>query len=57
MTDLKIGMVVEVTHINGKEIGFVESFDYKTGKVLVAFGVNSGLNFCLFNITQVKAVA
>ena len=54
---LKVGMAVEVTHINGTEIGGIESINLNSGKVLVAFGSGSSLNFCLFNIDQVKAVA
>lgn len=57
MSNLKVGMAVEVTHINGTEIGGIESINYNSGKVLVAFGTGSSLNFCLFNINQVKAVA
>jgi len=53
---LKVGMAVEVTHINGTEIGGIESINYKTGKVLVVFGTGSSLNFCNFNINQVKAL-
>ena len=55
--NLKVGMAVEVTHIGGTEFGGIESINYKSGKVLVAFGEGSSLNFCLFNISQVKAVA
>lgn len=54
---LKVGMAVEVTHINGTEIGGIESINYNSGKVLVAFGTGAQLNFCTFNISQVKAVA
>lgn len=52
---LVAGMAVEVTHIGGTEIGAIESINYKTGKVLVSFGEGSSLNFCNFNIDQVKA--
>lgn len=53
--ELKAGMAVEVTHIGGTEIGAIESVNYNAGKVLVAFGVGASLNFCTFNISQVKA--
>lgn len=55
--NLKVGMAVEVTHINGTEFGGVESINTKTGKILVAFGTGSSLNFALFHISNVKAVA
>ena len=55
--NLKVGMAVEVTHINGIEIGGIESINYKSGKVVIAFNTGAQLNFCTFNISQVKAVA
>jgi hypothetical protein len=50
-------MAVEVTHIGGTEIGFIDSINYGSGKVTVAFLEGLNLNFCTFNITQIKAVA
>jgi hypothetical protein len=55
--DFKIGMMVEVSHIGGTEIGFIDSINFKSGKVLVAFLEGLNLNFCTFNISQIKAVA
>lgn len=55
--NFQVGMAVEVTHIGGTEFGFIDSINYGSGKVLVAFLEGLNLNFCLFNITQIKAVA
>jgi hypothetical protein len=52
-----VNMAVEVTHIGGTEIGFIDSINYGSGKVTVAFLEGLNLNFCTFNITQIKAVA
>lgn len=52
---LKVGTSVKVSHMNGIEFGEIESINYKSGKVLVAFGSGFSLNFCSFNINQVEA--
>ena len=57
MSILNLSDKVQVTHDGGIEFGSIESVNEKSGKVLVAFGEGSSLNFCLFNISQVEAVA
>jgi hypothetical protein len=57
MLNLNKGAAVQVSHDGGIEFGLIESINYNSGKVLVAFGEGSNLNFCLFNISQVKAGA
>ena len=57
MLNLKTGAAVQVSHDGGIELGLIESINYNSGKVLVAFGEGINLNFCLFNISQVKAGA
>ena len=55
--NFRIGMAVEVTHIGGTEKGFVDQINYGSGKVVIAFLEGLNLNFCTFNISQIKAVA
>ena len=50
------GQWVEVSHLQGTEIGEVESVNYKTGKVLVFFNYEACPHFTSFNLDQVKAV-
>jgi hypothetical protein len=57
MLNLNTGAAVQVSHDGGIEFGLIESINYNSGKVLVAFGEGINLNFCLFNISQVKAGA
>jgi hypothetical protein len=53
----KIGMMVEVLHMGGTEIGYIDQINFKSGKVVIAFLEGLNLNFCAFNISQIKAVA
>ena len=55
--DFKIGMMVEVSHIGGTEIGHIDQINFKSGKVVLYFLEGLNLNFCTFNISQIKAVA
>jgi len=55
--DFKIGMRVEVLHMGGTEIGYIDQINLKSGKVVIAFLEGLNLNFCTFNISQIKAVA
>jgi hypothetical protein len=68
MSNLNLGDKVQVTHDGGVEFGILESINYKSGKALVAFSVDSFYsesvgktvtvnNLCGFNISQIKAVA
>ena len=68
MSNLNVGDKVQVTHDGGIEFGILESINYNSGKVLVAFSADSFYseavgktvtvnNLCGFNISQVKAVA
>jgi len=53
----EIGMTVEVTHLAGKEIGVIDSINYRTGKVTLSFAQGIHRTICAFNISQIKAVA
>lgn len=53
-TTLVKGQLVEVTHLQGTEIGEVESVNYATGKVLVYFNYEACPHFTSFNLSQVK---
>ncbi len=55
--DFKIGMRVEVLHTGGIDIGYIDQINLKSGKVVIAFLEGLNLNFCTFNISQIKAVA
>lgn len=49
------GQLVEVTSLQGIEIGEVDSINYKTGKVTVYFNYEACPHFDTFNLSQVKA--
>jgi len=51
------GMTVEVTHLAGKEIGVIDSINYRTGIVTLCFSEGINRTFCAFQISQIKAVA
>ena len=53
--ELVPGQKVIVTHLQGVEVGEVESVNLKTGKVLVYFNNPSCPHFDSFNIGQVRA--
>ena len=55
--DFKIGMRVEVSHIGGTEIGYIDQINFESGKVVLYFLEGLNLNFCGFNISQIKKVA
>ena len=48
------GQLVEVSHLQGIEVGEIESVNYKTGKVLVYFNYEACPHFDSFNLDQVK---
>ena len=48
--------MVEVTHLQGAEIGEVDSVNYQTGKVLVYFNYEACPHFTSFNLSQVKPI-
>lgn len=50
------GQMVEVSHLQGTEIGEVESVNYKTGKVLVYFNYEACPHSTSFNLSQVKPI-
>jgi hypothetical protein len=50
------GQQVVVTHLQGSEIGEVESYNPRTGKVLVFFNYESCPHFDSFNFEQVKLI-
>jgi hypothetical protein len=50
------GQMVEVTHLQGTEIGEVDSVNYQTGKVLVYFNYEACPHFTSFNLNQVKPI-
>ena len=52
----KAGMVVKVSHLSGSEIGIIDSINYATNKVTLAFGEGANLTFCGFSITQIEKV-
>lgn len=51
---LQKGQIVEVSHLQGKETGIVESVNYKTGKVLVFFDDVNCPHFDSFNLDQIR---
>ncbi len=53
-TKLVKGQLVEVTHLQGNEIGEVESVNYAIGKVLVYFNYEACPHFTSFNLSQVR---
>jgi hypothetical protein len=55
--DFKIGMMVEVLHIGGTEIGHIDQINFESEKVVLYFLEGLNLNFRTFNISQIKAVA
>jgi hypothetical protein len=48
------GQMVEVTHLQGTEVGEVESVNYQSGRVLVFFNYEACPHFDSFNLSQVK---
>jgi hypothetical protein len=55
--DFKIGMRVQVSHIGGTEIGYIDQINFESGKVVLYFLEGLNLNFCGFNISQIKKVS
>lgn len=51
---LSVGQVVEVRHLQGIEVGTIESINWKTGKALVHFKYESCPHFDSFNIEQLQ---
>lgn len=56
MPRLVKGQMVEVSHLQGTEIGEVESVNYQTGKVLVFFNYEACPHFTSFNLSQVRSI-
>lgn len=54
--NLAEGQFVEVTHLQGTEVGIIESINFKSGKVLVFFDYEACPHFDSFNINQVKPI-
>ncbi len=50
------GQMVEVTHLQGTEIGEVDSVNYQTVKVLVFFNYEACPHLTSFNLNQVKPI-
>ncbi len=50
------GQLVEVTHLQGTEIGEIESVNYQTGKVLVFFNYEACPHFTSFNLSQIAPI-
>ncbi len=48
------GRKVTVTHLQGSEIGEIESVNWNSGKILVYFNYESCPHFDSFNIDQVE---
>ena len=56
MPRLVKGQMVEVSHLQGTEIGEVESVNYQTGKVLIFFNYEACPYFTSFNLSQVRPI-
>ena len=56
MPRLVKGQMVEVSHLQGTEIGEVESVNYQTGKVLIFFNYDACPHFTSFNLSQVRQI-
>ena len=56
MPRLVKGQMVEVSHLQGTEIGEVESLNYQTGKVLIFFNYEACPHFTYFNLSQVRPI-
>lgn len=56
MPRLVKGQMVEVSHLQGTEIGEVESVNYQTGKVLIFFNYEACPHFTSFNLSQVRPI-
>lgn len=56
MPRLVKGQMVEVSHLQGTEIGEVESVNYQTGKVLIFFNYEACPHFISFNLSQVRPI-
>ena len=56
MPRLVKGQMVEVSHLQGTEIGEVESVNYQTGKVLIFFNYEACPHFTSFNLSQVRQI-
>jgi hypothetical protein len=52
--ELGKGKAVLVSHLQGEELGVIESINLKSGKVLIYFGYEDCPHFTLFNIAQVR---
>lgn len=50
------GMKVVVSHLQGEEMGEIESIDRANEKVLVFFNYPSCPHFCSFNLSQVRPI-
>lgn len=56
MPRLVKGQMVEVSHLQGTEIGEVESVNYQTGKVLIFFNYEACPHFTSFNLSRVRPI-
>lgn len=56
MPRLVKGQMVEVSHLQGTEIGEVESVNYQTGKVLIFFNYEACPHFTSFNLSHVRPI-
>ena len=56
MPRLVKGQMVEVSHLQGTEIGEVESVSYQTRKVLIFFNYEACPHFTSFNLSQVRPI-
>ena len=54
--NLVVGQMVVVTHLQGEEVGRLESINMLTGKALVYFDYESCPHFDSFNLNQVNSV-
>lgn len=54
IAQLKIGQLVEVTHLAGKEIGEVAGFNLKSGKIDLKFNQDGMVHHCGFNFNQIS---
>lgn len=56
MPRLVKGQMVEVSHLQGTEIGEVDSVNYQTGKVLIFFNYEACPHLTSFNLSQVRPI-
>ena len=50
------GQIVEVVHLQGVEVGTIESINLRTGKVLIDFAYEDCPHFDSFNISQIRKI-